>query len=142
MQCIDHGRSGTRGGYAQRMHRGRPRYVHRLVYADAHGLDEATMGGVVMHSCDNPRCINIAHLSLGTQQENVQDCLRKGRHRTNPTRADASGQAKLTWALVDSLRAEYVPGCRAHGARAMARRYGLNQTRVSEVLRNECWVRT
>lgn len=36
-------------------------------------------GFVVMHSCDNPACINPEHLSIGTQKENVQDSIDKGR---------------------------------------------------------------
>lgn len=36
---------------------------------------------VVLHSCDNPRCCNPAHLSIGTQAENVADMIKKGRAR-------------------------------------------------------------
>lgn len=36
-------------------------------------------GLVVMHSCDNPPCVNPAHLTQGTQKENLQDALKKGR---------------------------------------------------------------
>lgn len=38
-------------------------------------------GQVVMHACDNPRCVNPAHLVCGTMKENMQDCLAKGRFR-------------------------------------------------------------
>ncbi len=40
----------------------------------------------VCHTCDNPSCINIDHLFLGTQTENMQDCSRKGRTRNQFTK--------------------------------------------------------
>lgn len=36
----------------------------------------------VCHTCDNPKCINPNHLWLGTQKENIQDCIAKGRRGT------------------------------------------------------------
>ena len=38
-------------------------------------------GMVIMHTCDNPRCINVEHLTTGTQSENLADMRAKGRDR-------------------------------------------------------------
>lgn len=45
-------------------------YAHRYVYKEKHG--PIPEGLQVLHKCDNPRCINLDHLFLGTQLDNVQ----------------------------------------------------------------------
>jgi hypothetical protein len=52
-------------------------YVHRLSYQITNGVIEPGM--VVLHHCDNPRCVNPDHLSLGTQADNLADMRSKGR---------------------------------------------------------------
>src|SRR3990167_3267583 len=54
------------------------RYAHRVAFQIATGIDPCD--AVVMHSCDNAVCCNPAHLTLGTQAENVHDASRKGKY--------------------------------------------------------------
>lgn len=53
--------------------------AHRLSYKWHNG--DLIPGRVVLHSCDNPKCVRPEHLSQGTQKENMQDMARRGRGR-------------------------------------------------------------
>lgn len=58
--------------------------VHRVAFALLVAV--VPEGMYVLHKCDNPVCVNPEHLFLGTQLDNVQDAMEKGRHcaPTNP----------------------------------------------------------
>lgn len=55
--------------------------THKVAYILCVG--DVPKGMVVMHSCDNPKCVNPSHLSIGTVRDNVIDCVEKGRSPLN-----------------------------------------------------------
>jgi hypothetical protein len=61
-------------------------------------------GLLICHHCDNPNCVRPSHLFLGTQAQNMQDMIRKGRKRINPCRGEKSSSAKLTNQQVIEIR--------------------------------------
>lgn len=142
--CIDHGKRGNSKGYAYHSKRinGKQPRMHRLSYAVAHGLDEATMGGVVLHSCDNPRCVNPAHLSLGTNLDNVADRQSKGRQAKGSTWGGLRGElhkaSKLTSENARQIRAAYAPRS-ATGIRALARIYNVSSSVIADVVHGRSW---
>lgn len=67
----------TATGYGRLKFKGEAWMAHRLMYTLTKG--DIPKGMVVLHSCDNPCCINPEHLSVGTQKDNMDDCKSKGR---------------------------------------------------------------
>lgn len=78
---------------------GRLQTASRVSYILYIGLIPDNM--CVCHQCDNPRCVNPKHLFLGTQHDNVQDMINKG--RKNPAHGTKIYTAKLTETLVLSI---------------------------------------
>lgn len=72
-------------GYGRFRDVGKATTAHRVAYALAHG--SIPHGMLIMHSCDNRRCVNPAHLSLGTYADNNHDMMAKGRFRSDTSAA-------------------------------------------------------
>jgi DNA-binding transcriptional regulator YiaG len=53
--------------------------VSRLVYHVRKGPIPDNLW--VLHTCDNLKCINLNHLFVGTESDNTQDMINKGRHK-------------------------------------------------------------
>lgn len=58
------------------------RFAHRWAYEYFYGVNPGKL--VVRHSCDNPRCCNPNHLSVGTQRDNILDMVKRGRWKGGP----------------------------------------------------------
>lgn len=80
--------------------------AHVFAWEQANGR-RVPDGLVVMHLCDQPNCVNPAHLQIGTQADNIRDSVEKGRftrwHRTG-VRLDGRrpkrlplGQLEMAW---------------------------------------------
>ena len=110
---------------------GKPKLAHRHTYEQHHG--EIPDGMVVMHSCDNPWCVNPDHLSLGTVQDNHADMVQKRRH----PRGETNGGAKLTQEQVDQIREAYQPG--VYGYKRLAADFGVTRTQIQNIVRGRKW---
>lgn len=120
-------------GYGTFSLEGRSVYAHRVSFTIANGAIGA--GLYIMHTCDEPSCVNPAHLRQGTHSQNMADMIAKGRLKI--CRGEENGSSKLTQDSVDALRAAY----RAGGVtqRALAVKYGVTQALISLIVRGEAW---
>lgn len=79
-------------GYGRIKRFGKLESAHRVSYE----LYKGELGDKhVLHSCDNPSCVNPEHLWLGTHLENQQDKARKGRAKANPMPGEKHPKHKL-----------------------------------------------
>lgn len=97
-------------------------YLHTGKFPDSDQL--------VCHKCDNPICVNPAHLFVGTPKDNAQDMILKGR---DGIRGEKHPKSKLTADMVRQIRA--MPGSHA----SLARRFFVHETIIARVRRRQLW---
>lgn len=96
-------KANVNGGYGALRYQGRNERAHRVAYAHANGLALPDIDGkVIMHTCDNPPCINPRHLVEGTHQDNMSDMFAKGRRQA--AIGERASKTKLTSEQVLDIR--------------------------------------
>jgi len=104
-QCWEWQSARDRRGYGRWRWQGKAILAHRFSAQQYIGSVE---GKVVCHKCDNPCCVNPSHLFIGTQQDNVDDMVNKGRdgRGTNPAQGTQANKSNLTEQDVLNIRAD------------------------------------
>lgn len=100
--------------------------AHRVAYMLYVGI--IPDGMQVLHTCDNGMCVNPAHLWLGTNQDNVNDAINKGRRKY---------RSKLLDSEVNSIRGR----SKVESAQSLAKEYGVHITSVCNIISNKTWDR-
>jgi hypothetical protein len=109
----------------------RPLYAHRVAYGLAKG--PAPDGLCVLHHCDNPPCVNEAHLFLGTRADNMADKVRKKRQH----RGEQTGGVVLTDSMVAQILALYSAGqC---SAMSLAKEYSIDEATIRAIINGMTW---
>lgn len=122
---------GTNGdNYGQLWHDNCLYAAHRLAYAIYRGALDRQL--VVMHTCDNPLCVNPAHLLQGTNAQNSADMVQKNRQ----ARGDNFCCSKLREADIPVIRFKAALGMTE---RALATEYKVTQPTIHEVLSRKTW---
>lgn len=142
--CMNWPFSRKSRGYGQLRYPGiaTPQCAHVVSFAVTHGLT-LPLGIVVRHKCDNTACFKPSHLLGGTQQENTQDGVERGRYLSGSSHP----RARLSEAIVEDIRSRYRPGntvLTRNGPTLaeLAAEYGVARATVQFVVMGRTWKST
>ena len=107
----------------------RTRKAHRLA---AWLVGDDINGRVVLHTCDNPPCINPAHLYVGSHEDNEADKDAKGRRPIG----EEHGAARLTETEVKSIVARVESGV---ARRSVAAAFSVSTSLVNAIMNGRVW---
>ena len=89
----------------------------------------------VLHKCDNPSCVNPTHLFLGTNQDNVNDKMNKGRE--NPSKGSNHYISKLKEKDIPKIKILYKTG--NFTLKEIAKKYKVYYTTIQKIVTNQTW---
>ena len=111
--------------------------AHRVIFE--HLFGELKSGICVLHSCDNRKCVNPAHLYSGTQQDNIMDMIKKGRAvYPNPKKGESNPMAKLSQKQIIEIRNSYFP--RKVTLKSLSEKFKVSQTAIWKIVKNKGWI--
>lgn len=103
--------------------------AHRFAYLIS---IENPANKLVCHTCDNPLCVNVGHLFLGSNTDNQQDMIRKERHN----RAKGEKLSGLTNEKVLEIRTLHSQG---QSQRKLAKQFGLTYSGIWHIVNRTTW---
>jgi hypothetical protein len=121
----------NKDGYGQVWINHKSYYAHRISWSLKNG--EIPKGMYILHSCDNPGCVNPNHLFLGTQADNVMDCFKKGK----TTFGERDHFAKLKEKEVFEIRRLYKTGVVSQ--KLLSKMFMVSNTQINLIVRGVSW---
>lgn len=119
-------------GYAITRFKTKRYYVHRASWIAHKG--EIPKSKLILHTCDNRKCVNPAHLFLGTQKDNMRDMIAKGRKVV--VKGEAHWISKVNDDQVRAIRLLADSGYRQCD---IAEWMGLQKQRINDIVKRKNW---
>lgn len=124
----------TLQGYGQIRVDGKTLKAHRVAWSLVNGQIPDSM--MVLHHCDNPSCVNPAHLHLGTLADNNRERCERG--RSFIPLGETNAASKLIEPQVLEIRECYANG--GITQRELAKRYGVCKSLISAIVNRRNWI--
>lgn len=131
-ECWEWNGAFFKSGYGSLSYHSKSHLAHRVSYEIHKG--PIPEGMHILHSCDNRKCTNPAHLRVGTQADNVDDMISRGRNR--PPQDRQAGRAKISDADAIQIRKLCSDGL---AFKEIADRYGLSKSAIKKIHYRETW---
>lgn len=121
-------------GYGRISYLGKDDKSHRVSWMLTYGKIPNKLS--VLHKCDNPPCVNPAHLFLGTQLDNMKDMTNKGRGNPYVGTGEENPRAKLKSHDVVRIRELYEAG---NTLKSLANVYKVSSTQILSIVSRKAW---
>lgn len=109
--------------------------AHRFAYEDIFGNIDKNL--VVCHKCDNRKCVNPKHLFLGTQKDNIQDMIQKGRKVNANKKGINNGRALIDDDIVRQIRSIYKT--KKISQLKLAKLFNISETQIKRIIDKQSW---
>lgn len=109
---------------------GKHALAHRVAFYLTHGK---WADPCCLHSCDNPKCCNPAHLREGSYVENMKDMDARGRRRQ--PYGEGHGNCQISDQAIRDIRANYAL-CRVSQPE-LGRRFGVSQSHINRIVNGQ-----
>ena len=122
-------------GYGLMTYKGRVTRAHRLSFQVFKAPIEA--GALILHHCDNPPCINPAHLYAGDQMQNEAD----KRNRDRGPAGERNVKAKLIDEQIRAMRLMYAEANGTISKAAVGRAFGVSKSTSTRIINYKLWTK-
>ena len=125
--CVVFTGAKNKDGYGKLGINGKTKLAHRHAWESTHGNIPTNM--CVLHKCDNPACINLDHLFIGSKKDNMVDMANKHRHQFG----EKSSRSKLTLDQVNFILSSDIP------ASTLGKQFGVSKRCINLIRSKQRW---
>jgi hypothetical protein len=128
---------GSGDGYGSVCYRGKQDYAHRFSWILRRG--PIPDGLFVLHKCDVRRCVNLKHLFLGTQKDNIADAMAKKRTKSYFSGGWCKGTLASSCKLNEANIKEIRRRAGTQSSRSLGREFKVDKTTIAAIVDRKTW---